>query len=116
MGPISKLLDSVTEFPINPYFARVTIGDSLISLSPEVVEDLSSDQFYTCNIVEGIRSGAISNDLALLEIDPVNHARWRTTANVVVVDYPTPSERWGHGGRPWSPRGRETPQGLDQRS
>ena len=22
---------------------------------------------------------------------------------VVVVDYPTPSEGWGHGGRPWSP-------------
>ena len=35
---------------------------------------------------------------------------------VVVVVYPTPSEGWGHGGRPWSPRSRETPQGLDQRS
>ena len=30
---------------------------------------------------------------------------------VVVVDYPTPSEGWGHGGRPWSPRIRETPRG-----
>ena len=35
---------------------------------------------------------------------------------VVVVGYPTPSEEWGHGGRPWSPRSRATPQGLDQRS
>ena len=35
---------------------------------------------------------------------------------VVVVDYPTPSEGWGHGGKPWSPRSRATPQGLDQRS
>ncbi len=34
---------------------------------------------------------------------------------VVVVGYPTPSEGWGHGGRPWSPRSRATPQGLDQR-
>ena len=33
----------------------------------------------------------------------------------VVVGYPTPSQRWGHGGRPWSPRSRATPQGLDQR-
>ena len=33
-----------------------------------------------------------------------------------VVVYPTPSERWGNGGRPWSPRSRATPQGLDQRS
>ena len=23
---------------------------------------------------------------------------------VVVVVYPAPSERWGRGGRPWSPR------------
>ena len=36
--------------------------------------------------------------------------------SVVVVVYPTPSEGWGHGGRPWSPRSRATPQGLDQRS
>ena len=35
---------------------------------------------------------------------------------VVVVGYPTSSEGWGHGGRPWSPRSRATPQGLDQRS
>ena len=35
---------------------------------------------------------------------------------VVVVGYPTPSEGWGHGGRPWSPKSRATPQGLDQRS
>ena len=34
-----------------------------------------------------------------------------STAVVVVVGYPTPSEGWGHGGRPWSPRSRETPQG-----
>ena len=26
---------------------------------------------------------------------------------VVVVGYPTPSEGWEHGGRPWSPRRRE---------
>ena len=35
---------------------------------------------------------------------------------VVVVGYPTPSEGWGHGGRPWCPRSRATLQGLDQRS
>ena len=28
---------------------------------------------------------------------------------VVVVVYPTPSEEWGHGGRPWSPRNPATP-------
>ena len=54
MGPIVQLLESVTEFLINSSFARVNIGESLISLSPEVVEDLSSDQFYAYNIVDGI--------------------------------------------------------------
>ena len=34
----------------------------------------------------------------------------------IVVDYPTPSMGWGHGGRPWSTESRATPQGLDQRS
>ena len=33
----------------------------------------------------------------------------------VVVDYPIPSEEWGHGGRPWSPRSRAILRGLDQR-
>ena len=37
-------------------------------------------------------------------------------STVVVVGYPTPSEEWGYGGRPWSPRSRATPHGLDQRS
>ena len=43
---------------------------------------------------------------------------WRelSPALVFVVVYPTPSEGWGYGGRPWSPRSRATPQGLDQRS
>ena len=81
MGPIGKPLDSVTELPIIPFFTRVNIGDPLISLSPKVVGDLFSDQFYAYNIVEDIRSVVISNDLAFLKIGPVNHARWLTTAN-----------------------------------
>ena len=40
----------------------------------------------------------------------------KTRNVVVVVVYPTPSEGWGHGGTPWSPRSRATPQGLDKRS
>ena len=35
---------------------------------------------------------------------------------VVAVDYWTPSEGWGHGGKPRSPRSWATPQGLDQMS
>ena len=60
---------------------RVDIGDPLISLSPEVVEDLSSYPFYACNIDGGIRSGIISNDLAMFEMGPTNQSRLRTTSN-----------------------------------
>ena len=74
------MLDSVTELPINLFFARVNIGDSLISLSSEVVENLFSDQFCAYNIVEAIRSGDIYNDLGILDIGAVNHTRWLTTA------------------------------------
>ena len=28
--------------------------------------------------------------------------------------YTTPSEGWGQGGRPWNPKSKATPQGLDQ--
>ena len=85
MGQIGKLLDSATELPIYPSFARVNIGDPLISLSPEVVEDLFSDQFYAYNIVEGIRSRVISNDLTMLDIGPVNHATWLRTSIAFAV-------------------------------
>ena len=29
--------------------------------------------------------------------------------------YPTPSDGWGHGGRPWSPRKQVTLRGVDHR-
>ena len=38
------------------------------------------------------------------------------TLPAVVVVYTIPSEGWGYGRRPWSPRSQATPQGLDQRS
>ena len=40
----------------------------------------------------------------------------RSHLSLDVVDYPTPSEEWGHGGRPWSPKSRAITQGLDLRS
>ena len=39
----------------------------------------------------------------------------RFTTKEALVVYPTPFEGWEHSGRPWSPRSRATPQGLDQR-
>ena len=54
----------------------------------------------------------------LPDMPRLSSPRWRhgSRLSVVVVVYPTPSEGWGYGGRPWSPRSWTTPQGLDQRS
>ena len=47
-------------------------------------------------------------------------AKWRPSSIQAVVDadvdYPTPSEGFGHGEGPWSPISRATPQDLHQRS
>ena len=79
-GPIGKLLDSATELEINPDFTKVCVGPALPPLSDEVIHDLSTDQSYGYRIATAIRTGVLPKDLALLEIGPVSHSRWLTTA------------------------------------
>ena len=69
-GDIGKLFDSVTELEINPNFEKVAIGPPLIELTDKVIKDLSTDQAYAYKITNAIRSGVLSNVLALLEIGP----------------------------------------------
>ena len=45
-----------------------------------MISDLSTDKYYSYLIVNAIRSGVIPNRLACLEIGPVSHSRWLTTA------------------------------------
>ena len=80
-GDIGKMLDNATELEINPSFTKLSIGEPLISLSDDVVKDLSTDQAYGYRIIQAIRTGELPTDLALLEIGPVSHSRWLTTAN-----------------------------------
>lgn len=80
-GTIGKLLDSVTELDINPNFPRISVGPPLIKLSDKVIQDLSTDQHYGYKIVCAVRDGVLPARIALLEIGPVNHSRWLTTAN-----------------------------------
>ena len=44
------------------------------------MKDLSTDQNYGYRIVTAIWTGVLPKDLALLEIGPVSHSRWLTTA------------------------------------
>ena len=80
-GPLGKALKSVTEIPIKSNFKTVTVGEDLIELDESIVKDLSSDQKYGYEIVKAIRTGVLSSRLANLEIGPVYHSRWMTTAN-----------------------------------
>lgn len=80
-GPLGKALSSVTDLPINSKFAPITVGSDFIELLEAVLNDLSRDQKYGYKMVQAIRKGHVPADLALVEIGPVNHSRWLTTAN-----------------------------------
>jgi hypothetical protein len=80
-GKIGNMLDSATELEINPSFVKISFPEPLVPLSDTVVKDLSTDQAYGYRITQAIRTGILPTDLALLEIGPVSHSRWLTTAN-----------------------------------
>lgn len=80
-GPIGKLLVSATDMDINPNFTPIVVGPPLVKLPDKVIDDLSTDQHYGYRMVCAIRDGVLPARLALLEIGPVNHSRWLTTAN-----------------------------------
>ena len=80
-GTLGKALAKATTLPVKSSFESITVGKDLIKLDDNVVNNLSDDQKYGYNMVKAIRSGTVSSQLASLEIGPVNHARWLTTAN-----------------------------------
>ena len=80
-GPLGKALDNAVNLEINPKFKAITVGRHLIALDQIVIDDLSSDQKYGYRMVMAIRAGTVPEDLSLLDIGPVFHARWLTTAN-----------------------------------
>lgn len=80
-GTIGNMLDTATELEINPSFVRLSFPEPLASLNDDIVRDLSTDQAYGYRITQAIINGTLPSDLALLEIGPVSHSRWLTTAN-----------------------------------
>ena len=50
-------------------------------MDEDIIADLSTDQKYGYRMVNAIRAGTVPVDLANLDIGPVFHARWLTTAN-----------------------------------
>ena len=79
-GPLGKMLDAATDLEIDPNFTRITVGPPLTHLPDDVLKDLSTDQFYGYMMINTIRTGVLPERLAHLEIGPVCHSRWLTTA------------------------------------
>lgn len=79
-GPLGIMLDEATQLEINTTFPKVEVGPPLPALSEGVIKDLSTDQSYAYRIAQAIRSGEVPQSLALLEIGPVSHSCWLTTA------------------------------------
>ena len=79
-GPLGKMLNSATKLDINPDFPKICLGPQLPRLSDSIIRTLSTDQSYGYRIVSAIRTGVLPSNLAMLEIGPVSHSRWLTTA------------------------------------
>lgn len=79
-GPIGKQLKFNNNPPV-ANFICISDGDGIHELSEAVLNDMSCDQVYLYSIVNAIRSGNISADLANTKIGPINHSRWITLAS-----------------------------------
>ena len=75
------MLNNPTDLEINPDFIKVCESSPpLIYLSPDIIKDLSTEQSCAYQIATSIKTGVLPKRLASLEIDPVCHSRWLTTA------------------------------------
>ena len=82
-GAIGKLIcGDVEKLPFNPNFKR--IRDDRVSipiLSPEVVDDLSTDQRYAYRMLQLLMGGEVDEKFLALKCGPPCHSRWLTTAD-----------------------------------
>ena len=56
-------------------------------LPNDVINDLSSDQYNGYRICWAITNGEVDEDLAHLEVGPLNHLRWLTFAGQILRFY-----------------------------
>jgi len=57
------------------------------TLPDDIVDDLSSDQYYGYRICLAVMSGYLNPDLQKLQIDPIVHSRWLTLACRILCFY-----------------------------
>ena len=84
-GEIGKLLPKVDQFKINYNFKALPEGEDMIDLPEDVVKSLSTDQQNCYLLVKAIKSGNLPKDLANKKCGPINHSRWLTTAQAILM-------------------------------
>ena len=78
-GPTGKKLHGPVSNWTTTRFKPLSVPSSIFPILPEqVVSDLSTDQFYACNICWALIHGNVDDDLAYLEVGPIVHSRWLT--------------------------------------
>lgn len=75
--------DSATKLEIYPKFERITVDPPLIDLAQTVIDELSTNQYYSYMIGSGIKTRVMHDRLAYLQIGPVSHSRWLKMAQVL---------------------------------
>ena len=87
-GPLGKSLEGDLTQARFIRFAKIK-NDDFPQLSEEVACDLSSDQDYLYDICWGIIEGNLDEDFTLRQPGALNHARWLTLANRILLLYIT---------------------------
>ena len=84
-GPIGKLLSKVNELSVNYNFKAMPGGMDLIYLPENIVKNLSTDQKNCYLLVNAIKNGDLSKELASYKCGPLCHSRWLTTAQGLLM-------------------------------
>ena len=61
--------------------------NELLDYPADVVEDLSTDQYYAYKICIAVMVGDLPRDIELLEVGELFHSRWLTLGCRVVIFY-----------------------------
>ena len=84
-GPIGKLLPKVHDIPVNDNFMVISDGEDLIELPQDVISSLSTDQHNCYLLIKAIKSGHLDMKLKHRKCGSLNHARWLTTGQALMM-------------------------------
>ena len=84
-GPIGKLLPKVNDISVNYNFRAITGGEDLIDIPEHIIESLSTDQKNCYLLVNAVKSGNLDRKLASIKCGPLNHSRWLTTGQALLM-------------------------------